>query len=894
MKNQDLIAYLKPIANQFSKPGTVELIDVTGQVSDIQSDQATLRIRLTLPAGWYRGNFETRQHSFDMSTAMMELVRVPDGKRVAVGPWDLDHIRNVMAMPMVRTYVNGKLVGGLWFDMPGPERIADGSLFADFGFEAQEGENEIRLEIIERDRARMDWGRLARFEMHQDDRRAVVLKPALKGHPRIFTDTASARKTATRWAKRPEFQQLREQLKTEDLVFLTDNSQGPLELACLVFALTADAQIGRRAKEKIVAMAEGPTWSGRPDPLLMGGDNDRVIGNALYYTALGWDYLQPILNSAERSLISAKVEEYLGKMYEFTLLQRAYIGYPSIEPHSLGTWNGTAIACMAFYDELPIARRALPLFHGLFCDSLKLFPPSGKAAWATYFPFHLIRYLAAAHVFGGQRPELSSSPFLDNLGSALLAAFDVPNSQELQRGRRTREHRYLTAFLSRFHPTPGIEHIYYAFVEREQRAAGNVMLGMFDLLYAPEPPVPPAPYPNRPLYARDVGDVIVAARGEKVIAVSLSGGAKAGRKAMFSLMPHNREFPPSLGAIEVTVDGTPVLCNINIGTYGLNSALTNAMCFEDGGAITNGQYLNGEVPPDDCATIRRCFISDRFVYVHVVITYSLHPALQIEHADRIFIFDRRQGISLLSDSFRGARPIRFATHLHCSGSISDLGEGSYRMTGGQEKLIAGIKYTNDGMKDEEKGEIFVSILRSSGSSKVVQEEPTWVPAYIYGLNNTGKEDISEGHFPRYRRWRLEKEGRVTEGSFLLALSPHHDQARWKDGQVMLAGGGGVLMGLGSLQALGVEADCECLLWNPYPAQLAALGAKRLKHGEKTIAFANPVDIDLDVKNGTGTVFAQGKDAPLAHRGFTTGAWERVGDDAWRTHNQYRSKLRTTS
>ena len=175
MKNQDLIAYLKPIANQFSQPDAVEFIDVTGQVSDIQANRATLCIRLILAAGWYRGSFETHDRGFDMSTAMMEMIRVPDGKRVAVGPWDLDHIRNVMAMPMIRTYVNGKLTGGLWFDMPGPDGIAKGRSFADFGFEAKDGENEIRLEIIERDRERMDWGRIAWFEMHQDDQSAGAI-----------------------------------------------------------------------------------------------------------------------------------------------------------------------------------------------------------------------------------------------------------------------------------------------------------------------------------------------------------------------------------------------------------------------------------------------------------------------------------------------------------------------------------------------------------------------------------------------------------------------------------------------------------------------------------------------------------------------------------------------
>lgn len=892
MKNQDLLAHLKPVVNQFSAPEAVEFIDVTGQVSDIQADRATLSLRLMLPAGWYRGAFETRDHAFDMSTAMMEMVRVPDGKRVAVGPWDLDHIRNVMAMPMIRTWVNGKLVGGLWFDMPGPDGIAKGRLFADFGFESKDGENEIKLEIIERDRARMDWGRIDWFEIRQDDRRPIPLEPALKGHPRIFTDAPSVQQAAARWSKRPEFQQLREQLKTEELVFLTDNSQGPLELACLMFALTGDQQIGQRAKARIMEIAHQPTWSGRPDPLLMGGDNDRVIGNALYYTALGWDYLQPLLDSADRTAILAKVDEYLTKSYDFTLLQRAYMGYPTIEPHSLGTWNGIAIACMAFYEELPIARRSLPLYHGLFCDSLRLFPASGKAAWATYFPFHLVRYLAAAHVFGGLRPELSSSPFLDNLGSALLTAFDVPNSQELQRGLRTREHRYITAFLCRFHPTPGIEEIYQAFVAREQKAAGNVMLGIFDLLYAPSPNVPAAPYPSRPLYARDVGDVIVTAHRENVIAVSLSGGSKAGRKAIFSLMPHNREFPPSLAPIDITIDGTPVLCNVNIGTYGLNSALTNAMCFEDGGAVTNGQYLNGEVPPDACAMMRRCFISDRFLYAHVVITHSLDPALQIQRADRIFIFDRRYGTTLLSDAFQGARPIRFATHLHCSGSITALGDGSYRMTGGQAKLIAGIKYANEQMKDEEKGEIFVHLLHASGASKVVQEEPSWVPAYIYGLNGTGKEDISEGHFPRYRRLRLEREGRVSEGSFLLALSPDHEQVQWESGKISLPAGAGVLLGAASHQAMGVISDCECLLWNPDPARVSALGAKTFRHGAKSLSFENLVDIDYNPAKGAGVIFAPGKRAPLTNQGFAVSAWEPAAEEAWRTHSPYRSKLTT--
>jgi hypothetical protein len=876
--------------HQFSGINSVELIDVTGQVTDIQANPHRLTIRLNVPAGLYSSRFETAPHAFDMSTAMIDMVRVPDGQRVRVGPWDLDHIRNVMALPMIRTYVNGKLKGGLWFDLPGPEQIADGRLAAEFGFEAQEGENELILELIERDWERMDWGRLAYLELRKDDRRTVPLEPASARHPRVFLSSDEVKRVRERWNGSAEFEKLRHRLRTEDLVFLTDNSQGTLEVAGVVFALTGDEVIGGRVKAQITELAHAPTWSGRPDPLLMGGDNDRVIGQKLYHTALAWDYLQPLFNDEERSAILSKVEEYLQKIYDFTLLQRAYMGYPSIDPHSLGAWNGAAIACMAFYEDLPIARRALPLFHGLFCDSLKLFPASGKAAWATYFPFHLVLYVAAAHTFAGKRPELSSSTFLDNLGQALLAAFEVPNRQELQRGLRTREHRFLTAFLCRFHATPGIESIYRAFAEKERAATGQLELGIFDLLYAPHPSGEVAPFPTRPLFAKDVGDLIATVRGEHVIGVSLSGGPKAGRRANFTLMPHNREFAPSLGAIEVTIDGTPVLCNVNMGTYGLNSALTNTMCFEDGGSITNGQYLNGEVPPENCAVTRRCFIDERYLYAHIIVTHALDPKLNVRRADRVFLLDRKTGVIVLSDAFEGERAIRFATHLHCSGSVTELADGQYRLTGGQANLIAGIKGGGKGLDDEEKGEIFVRVLATVPAVRAVVEEPTWVPGYIYGLNNRGLEDISDGRFPRYRRWRLETAASVTQASFLFALSPQLGQVRYANGAILLPESGGVRLGYGVWKALDVECKCECLTWDEASGRVTGMGLQSLQHGKGELIFSSPVDVEYHTIEGEGTIYAQGTLALEKSGGFELNPWVPVGDYGWKTHNTHRASF----
>ncbi len=135
-------------------------------------------------------------------------------------------------------------------------------------------------------------------------------------------------------------------------------------------------------------------------------------------------------------------------------------------------------------------------------------------------------------------------------------------------------------------------------------------------------------------------------------------------------------------------------------------------------------------------------LGERFVYAHVVVTGALDPQLEVVHADRIFVFDRKTGVIVISDAFAGARPLLFATHLHCSGSITEPREGVYRLTGGQANLIAGIKRGSKGLDDAERGEIFVEVLRASTSARVVVEEPTWVPGYIYGLNLTGREELS--------------------------------------------------------------------------------------------------------------------------------------------------------
>ncbi|WP_339279844.1 hypothetical protein NYE40_09845 [Paenibacillus sp. FSL W8-1187] len=883
MLNRDLIAYLQPSPNRFN--GT-EWRDVTGRITDIEADADRLVLTVSLPRGLYRCRLQTLDGAFDMNTAMIPMVRVPDGALEPVGPWDFDHLSGVMAMPMARTYVNGRLLGGMWFDMPGPEDIEASRLNADFGFEADADETELRLEFVERDRSRIDWQRIKFIEIKTDDRKLHELAPIGKGHPRVYLNADEAEPLRRRLAGDPAFQAIVERIKS--------GPPGSVEfdLVCLAYLVTRDREIGASVKSKVDELCRLATWSGKADPLVMGGENDRGIALKLYAIGLAWDWCSDLFDAAEQTRMKEKAGTYIRKLYDFTVLQRAYMGCPTPEPHSLGTWNGTAIACMAFYDDLEAARKALPFFHGLFAESLRLFPQDGKNVWVTYFPFHLIRYLAAAHTFGGQRPELDESPFLDRLGHAMLACFNAPNSQELQRGLRTREHRYLTAFLTRFHPTPGIDSIYRTFVDQERKTAGDVELGLFDFLFAPQEQGAAAPYPERPFFAKDIGMITFASGGR--IAGAFTAGLKAGRSVSFNIQTHNREFPPAMGGIQLSADGSPVL--IDIGTYGIDSSLCNSMCFDDGGCYTQGQYLNGNVGPEKSSYIRRCLIGERFIYAHAVITNELHPRHEVKQAERIIVVDQRTGAIVLSDSFEGRRPLHFATHLHCSGAATDLGAGQYRLTGGQANLIAGIKDGDKGLSDEEKGEVFVSILDGPDDRQVNIEEPAWHPTYIYGLNgNAGEQDIKHGRFPRYKRWRLAYPSQVKQGAFLFAVTATAGEVSMQEGVISFEGGAELQFGkkATSIRLQGCEIDAEAVLSDPAHRRLTALGLRELRMGERAAVFSSPVDIELElVDNGLrGTIFASASHCLESAAGMEASEWERDPLNA-RSHHSWQALLRS--
>lgn len=857
MLEHDLIACLRPAPNRFTSD---EWWDACARISHTAATNERFTFRGSLEPGLYKGRMESSPEAFAMETAMVEMTRVPDGARVPIGPWDLNHMDNVMAVPMAIVRVNDIEKGGLWFNVPGPEQIREGRLSVDFGFESEGGETEVTFDLLPRDLDRFSWQSLASVDLRRDERVPRPLVPVLPVTPRIYFSAADQQALHQNPKARAHLEEARGQIPDDiaEWQIFPENNRSHFDRAVLLYAILGDVELGERSRTVLLQLCRKPTWSGRPDPLLMGGDNDRGVGHSLYLTGLGWEFLRPLLNEEDRVCVQAKAQEYLQKMYDFTVLQRGYMGCPSPDAHSLGTWYGVGVACMAFYDDLPIARRALPFFHGLFLDALALSPSGGKAAWATYYPSWLARYFAAASVFGGEIPEVTSSLFFENLGPALLASFLCPNSQETQRGLRTVEHRILSAFLCRFHPRENSAAIYQTFVAEETRQAGDLEWTIFDLLYAPTETVAPAELSTEPLFARDIGQIIVGIPTDGGrLGITIDAGMKSGARASFSLPAHNREHVRSLGSLEVSCAGRPVL--INIDGYGLFSAKTNAPCFGDGGGIADGQYLHGEIAPEKRAFIRRCYIEERFVYVDVLLTGALQPELEIDFAQRTILLDRQTGIIFVSDSFSGRKPLRYGTHLHCSGSVTQPEENVFRLTGGQANRIAGIKFGDMGLSDEEHSELFATVLSASAAHSTTVEEASWFPNYIYGLNGGGNRQMEKARFPHYQRWRFALGEETAAGSLRYALHPKESlDVEFRDELMAMPNGEEIhLDGLRDRRIMECLCTAEAAVADINRHRLLLFGATSLTTSAgASLAFHMPVDLDLDLgREGPSRIFS---------------------------------------
>jgi len=101
----------------------------------------------------------------------------------------------------------------------------------------------------------------------------------------------------------------------------------------------------------------------------------------------------------------------------------------------------------------------------------------------------------------------------------------------------------------------------------------------------------------------------------------------------------------------------------------------------------------------------------------------------------------------------------------------------------------------------------------------------------------------------------------------------------------------VRLGYGTHAALGLECDCECLMWDEEAQRITAMGLHRLRQGADELAFAVPVDLTYNVNSGAGTAYTQVAIEPAKACGFQIDPWwSSIDDESWKTHNAYRAQI----
>ncbi len=113
-------------------------------------------------------------------------------------------------------------------------------------------------------------------------------------------------------------------------------------------------------------------------------------------------------------------------------------------------------------------------------------------------------------------------------------------------------------------------------------------------------------------------------------------------------------------------------------------------------------------------------------------------------------------------------------------------------------------------------------------------------------------------------------------------------AKLAGGDVLLPEGG-VSLGFGTRNAMGVQCRCECLLWDESTQRVMAMGAVSLEHEGRSLVFSMPVDLEYSVDAGRGTAYSQSMQ-PGAGEGFSLESWHPVGEEDWKTHATLRASF----
>src|ERR1043166_101803 len=156
----------------------IRIPSLSSNITVIHADRLELALRVRCERGYNCGYLRLRPGMFDASTLDCKMLEYPSGKMVVSKGWDVfNHVQDSMAVPCFAARLNGKDLGGVWFDIPNYQDGERGVLHTEFGFHVTHpGVVDLRLVVVEAHRRDFHWGMLEALRIGPDSRKPAPIE----------------------------------------------------------------------------------------------------------------------------------------------------------------------------------------------------------------------------------------------------------------------------------------------------------------------------------------------------------------------------------------------------------------------------------------------------------------------------------------------------------------------------------------------------------------------------------------------------------------------------------------------------------------------------------------------------------------------------------------------
>jgi hypothetical protein len=728
--------------------------------------------------GYYSVRLATRPGRFDVSTLDVRMTEHPSGRRVVSRGWDLNHLRNVMAVPVLTAYQDGRELGDVWFDVPNHTMTRQRWIDTELGLRVDvPGRTELRLVVLPRDRRRFRFAMLQTPVVERDFRREAPVQPRSKlwrgSEPWLFLQGRPLRQVQAGYRRNRQVVEAMPAMFKRMRAGQAIPYIAPEQFIAAASLITGAPAWRKLAIERLRDLATRPTWSGRDNPRLMGGDNDMPIGHLLLSLAMLAHYHWDQLDDTLRQQTLAMAQRYADKLYQFSVLQKRYAtGLGSILTHECCPLLGLAVAAMVFWKQLPDSRRWLAWSHDRMKHALATAPRDGRATWLNYGSNFVVTYVAALADFAGL--DCFDVPYFDKLPEATARGFDAPTSI-VDLSQIDVYHRWNQAILSAYRGDKTAQWVAHESWRRLRRRDGRKQIVIWPDLFWPAPPVKaPALDLNASHLFSDVG-MAVLRTDEQVprLACAFQSGFAIGRAA-FGREPQvrysmERHTPHADGAVTVVVNGSGVIWE-NPGIYRKGLASQSAVTVDGDGHYMEGRWLGVRPAAGELSRMVSFRRGARRVEAVGDNTGAYRRELGVLRSRRRVCLDLDSPTPTLtvSDQVECRGPRELAVRYQCSGSIRRVGPGEYLFIGGDMAALT----RNDALAGLPRG-LLILRVQDHDQFRIQVRQSQMVLPYIYG-QNTGSstyKGIGKASLPKPVYLEIACPRRSKRASFAVTLEP---------------------------------------------------------------------------------------------------------------------------